>query len=507
MSDLKIERALISVYHKDGLEPIVKKLHELGVQLISTGGTEAFIKSLDIPVVAVESLTDFPEILGGRVKTLHPAIFGGILGRRALSSDVAQMKEHEIPSIDLVIVDLYPFEETVASTNNESEIIEKIDIGGISLIRAAAKNFNDVLICASRNEYADLLRLLQSKNGSTANEDRRNFAVRAFNVTSHYDTAIFNYFNKDGAVRAFKKSMLQSKSLRYGENPHQQGTYFGDLNELFDQLNGKEISYNNLVDIDAAVALIAEFDQPACAVIKHTNPCGVAEAPDLFDAWIKALAGDPVSAFGGIIVLNRNVSKTVAEKINEIFFEVIIAPGYDQDALSILKQKKNRIIILQKKRISGNSAFKSILNGVIEQNKDKALATPDTLKTVTKVSPTAEQIADLLFGEKCVKHLKSNTIVLAKNSQLVGMGCGQTSRIDALNQAIHKAKESGFQLQGAVLISDAFFPFSDCVEIAYREGIAAILQPGGSVRDKDSIDKCDEYGMPMVFSGLRHFKH
>ncbi|MGB3074966.1 MAG: bifunctional phosphoribosylaminoimidazolecarboxamide formyltransferase/IMP cyclohydrolase, partial [Chitinophagales bacterium] len=426
MSDLKIERALISVYHKDGLEPIVKKLHELGVQLISTGGTEAFIKSLDIPVVAVESLTDFPEILGGRVKTLHPAIFGGILGRRALSSDVAQMKEHEIPSIDLVIVDLYPFEETVASTNNESEIIEKIDIGGISLIRAAAKNFNDVLICASRNEYADLLRLLQSKNGRTANEDRRNFAVRAFNVTSHYDTAIFNYFNKDGAVRAFKKSMLQSKSLRYGENPHQQGTYFGDLNELFDQLNGKEISYNNLVDIDAAVALIAEFDQPACAVIKHTNPCGVAEAPDLFDAWIKALAGDPVSAFGGIIVLNRNVSKTVAEKINEIFFEVIIAPGYDQDALSILKQKKNRIIILQKKRISGNSAFKSILNGVIEQNKDKALATPDTLKTVTKVSPTAEQIADLLFGEKCVKHLKSNTIVLAKNSQLVGMGCGQT---------------------------------------------------------------------------------
>lgn len=507
MSEVKIHTALLSVYNKEGLEPIVKKLHELGVELISTGGTESYIRALEIPVVSVDSLTGFPEMLGGRVKTLHPKIFGGILGRRSLAADRQQMSDHGIPEIDLVIVDLYPFEETLSATTDASQIIEKIDIGGISLIRAAAKNFNDVLICASRNDYADLLQLLQSAQGITTIADRRRFAARAFNMSSHYDTAIFNYFNSDGAVKVFKQSVLQHKALRYGENPHQQGTYYGNLADLLEQLNGKEISYNNLVDIDAAIGLIAEFEGPACAVIKHTNACGVAEATDLTEAWQKALAGDPVSAFGGIIGMNRHITKAVAEKINEIFFEVIIAPGYDQDALHILKQKKNRIIIVQKKVISGNSTFKSILNGVIEQNKDKALATPDTLKTVTKVSPTAAQIADLLFGEKCVKHLKSNTIVLAKNSQLVGMGCGQTSRIDALNQAIHKAKEFGFDVKGTAMISDAFFPFSDCVEIASREGIAAILQPGGSVRDKDSIDKCDEYGIPMVFSGLRHFRH
>lgn len=507
MSDVKIQRALISVYYKEGLEPIVRKLHELGVQLISTGGTESFIKSLQLPVVSVDSLTGFPEILGGRVKTLHPIIFGGILGRRALETDVVQMSEHEIPVIDLVIVDLYPFEETVATTGDESKIIEKIDIGGISLIRAGAKNFNDVLICSSRSDYADLLQLLESKNGISTKEERKLFAARAFNVTSDYDTAIFRYFNKDGAVKAFKKSLLQSKTLRYGENPHQQGTYFGDLDALFDQLNGKEISYNNLVDIDAAAALIAEFSHPACAVIKHTNPCGVAEAPELAEAWTKALAGDPVSAFGGIIVVNRKVSKEVAEKIHEIFFEVIIAPDYEEAALVILKQKKNRIIIRQKQAIENKIMFKSILNGVIEQNKDQALATAATLKTVTTVTPSAEQIEDLLFAEKCVKHLKSNTIVLARKSQLVGMGCGQTSRIDALKQAISKAREFGFDLRGTVLVSDAFFPFSDCVEIAHEAGIAAILQPGGSLRDKDSIDRCNEFGLPMVFSGLRHFRH
>lgn len=368
MSEVKIHTALLSVYNKEGLEPIVKKLHELGVELISTGGTESYIRALEIPVVSVDSLTGFPEMLGGRVKTLHPKIFGGILGRRSLAADRQQMSDHGIPEIDLVIVDLYPFEETLSATTDASQIIEKIDIGGISLIRAAAKNFNDVLICASRNDYADLLQLLQSAQGITTIADRRRFAARAFNMSSHYDTAIFNYFNSDGAVKVFKQSVLQHKALRYGENPHQQGTYYGNLADLLEQLNGKEISYNNLVDIDAAIGLIAEFEGPACAVIKHTNACGVAEATDLTEAWQKALAGDPVSAFGGIIGMNRHITKAVAEKINEIFFEVIIAPGYDQDALHILKQKKNRIIIVQKKVISGNSTFKSILNGVIEQN-------------------------------------------------------------------------------------------------------------------------------------------
>lgn len=507
MNEVKIRTALVSVYHKEGLEPIVRKLRELDVQLISTGGTESYIHSLGLPVTSADSLTGFPEILGGRVKTLHPAIFGGILGRRDLPSDTAQMAAHQIQAIDLVIVDLYPFEETLAATQLEAEIIEKIDIGGISLIRAAAKNFNDVLICASRADYPDLLDLLHSGNGNTMKEQRQLFATRAFNVTSHYDTAIFNYFNKDNKVQAFKKSLLKYKSLRYGENPHQQGIYYGDFNAVFDQLHGKEISYNNLVDMDAAVELLDEFEQPACAIIKHTNACGMAEAGDLLTAWTRALAADPVSAFGGIIALNRRLEKSVAEKINEIFFEVIIAPGYDADALEILKKKKNRIIMVQKHKITGTHTFKSLLNGVVSQMKDKALASAGTLKTVTVKAPTADQIDDLLFAEKCVKHLKSNTVVLARNGQLIGMGCGQTSRVDALNQAIGKARQFGFDLRGTVMASDAFFPFSDCVEIAHTEGIAAIIQPGGSVRDQDSIDSCNTHGIAMVFSGLRHFRH
>ena len=510
----KIQSALISVFYKDGLEILVQELHKQNIAIYSTGGTQSFIEQLDIPCTGVEKITSYPSILGGRVKTLHPSVFGGILGRRNLEQDINEMKEFNIPEIDLVIVDLYPFEETVASTEDESKIIEKIDIGGISLIRAAAKNFNDVLICASRNEYDALLQLLHSKQGISSKEDRKLFAARAFHVTSHYDTAIFRYFrntiqydeSEDSTV-AFKQSILQHKILRYGENPHQKGIFFGDLNELFDQLHGKEISYNNLVDIDAAVELISEFENTACAVIKHTNGCGIAEGKEVAEVWEKALAGDPVSAFGGIIIFNRTVNRAAADKINEVFFEVIISPGYDEEALQLLKQKKNRIIMLQKKKPESEKVFKSILNGVIEQNKDLALATVSSLKTVTAAAPDENHIADLLFAEKCVKHLKSNAIVLAKNRQLVGMGCGQTSRVDALKQAITKAKAFGFDLKGTVLASDAFFPFNDCVEIAHEEGIAAIIQPGGSVRDKDSIDLCNQYHIPMVFTGLRHFKH
>ncbi|HYV93504.1 MAG TPA: bifunctional phosphoribosylaminoimidazolecarboxamide formyltransferase/IMP cyclohydrolase [Chitinophagales bacterium] len=522
MSERKIKAALISVYYKEGLELIVRKLNELNVQLISTGGTESFIKSLNIPVTTVESLTAFPEILGGRVKTLHPKIFGGILGRRELNEDVKQMQQHNIPEIDLVIVDLYPFEETVQEVSlslgegrgeeeTQQKIIEKIDIGGISLIRAAAKNFNDVLVCASRNDYADLLKLLEDKRGSSSKDDRQLFATKAFNVTSHYDAAIFHYFNHDEKISTFKQSILQSRTLRYGENPHQQGKFYGDFDALFNQLHGKEISYNNLADIDAAISLIDEFENPACAVIKHTNACGCAEADGALHAWELALAGDPVSAFGGIIVFNRAVNKEEAEKINKIFFEVIIAPGYDEEAEAILKQKKNRIILNRKPDPdqSGQNpkSFKSLLNGVIEQDIDAALSSPSTWKVVTNILPSASQIGDLMFAEKCVKHLKSNAIALVKNKQLIGMGCGQTSRVDALKQAIAKSKSFSFDLTGSVMASDAFFPFSDCVEIAGEEKISAIIQPGGSVRDQESIDACNKLGMAMVTTGLRHFLH
>jgi phosphoribosylaminoimidazolecarboxamide formyltransferase/IMP cyclohydrolase len=507
MGEVPIKTALISVYYKEGLEPIVRKLHELRVNIISTGGTESFIKSLDIPVTTVESLTGFPEILGGRVKTLHPKIFGGILGRRELKQDAEQMIAHGIGNIDLVIVDLYPFEETLASTSEESKIIEKIDIGGISLIRAAAKNFNDVLTCASVNEYTDLLKLLTEKNGSSSKEDRRHFAAKAFNISSHYDTAIFNFFNREEKIPAFKQSILQHKKLRYGENPHQEGMFFGNFEEVFTQLNGKEISYNNLVDIDAAVSFIEEFEDPACAIIKHTNACGAAESNTIASAWELALAGDPVSAFGGIIVLNRAVNKEVAERINAIFFEVIIAPTYDEDALPILKQKKNRIIIRQIGPVRKTIQFKSIVNGVIQQDPDAQVASEINMNVVTDAPPSVMQIADARFAEKCAKHLKSNAIALVKNKQLIGMGCGQTSRIDALKQAITKAKSFGFNLEGAALASDAFFPFNDCVEIAHGEKIAVIIQPGGSIRDKDSLDLCNQYRLPMIFTGLRHFRH
>jgi phosphoribosylaminoimidazolecarboxamide formyltransferase/IMP cyclohydrolase len=507
MSERKIQTALISVYYKDGLEALVSKLHSLGVKLISTGGTEVFISRLGIPVQSVEALTGFPEILGGRVKTLQPEIFGGILGRRSMKEDVAQMEEHEIPEIDLVIVDLYPFEETVASAGDEASIIEKIDIGGISLIRAAAKNFNDVLVCASRKNYSTLLQLLDGKGGTSSLADRRWFATDAFNVTSHYDAQIFQWFNRENQVSAFKQSLLAARPLRYGENPHQSAIYYGHFDALFSQLHGKEISFNNLVDVDAACRLIDEFSHAACAIIKHTNACGAAEASTIESAWEKALAADPVSAFGGIIVLNRPLNTATAAKISEIFFEVIIAPEYEEKALQILKTKKNRIVLQRNGAAATSENFKSILNGVIRQQADSALSSPGTWKVVTQAAPSPEQTTDLLFAEKCVKHLKSNAIVLVKNQQLVGMGCGQTSRVDALKQAIVKAEGFGFSLQGCVLASDAFFPFNDCVQLANEAGVKAILQPGGSVRDAESVDAANEAGMAMVFTGLRHFLH
>ena len=504
--DKKIKNALISVYFKDNLAPIIEKLNSLGVQLFSTGGTQSFIEDLKIPVTPVESLTSYPSILGGRVKTLHPKIFGGILGRRELESDVQQLEEYEIPEIDLVIVDLYPFEETVKLGASETDIIEKIDIGGISLIRAAAKNFNDVLIVSSRNQYPDLLALLESKKGISNIDDRKRLATEAFNVSSHYDTNIFNYFSK-GAIPVFKQSIQQSSVLRYGENPHQKGVFYGNLDEMFDKLNGKELSYNNLLDVDAAVNLMAEFDETTFAILKHNNACGVASRPVLLDAWKDALAGDPTSAFGGILITNAKIDEVTANEINKLFFEVIIAPSYDTKALEVLKQKTNRIILIQKKAKFSSTSFRTLLNGVIEQDKDFKSETAADLETITKIAPSATEQRDLLFANKLVKHTKSNTIVLAKNNQLLASGTGQTSRVDALRQAIVKAQNFGFDLKGAVMSSDAFFPFPDCVEIAHNVGIAAVIQPGGSIKDKESIDYCDSNNMSMVLTGTRHFKH
>jgi len=502
----KITRALISVYYKDGLKEVLEKLKELNIEVYSTGGTYNYINENNFEAKTIESLTSYPSILGGRVKTLHPKVFGGILARRENADDLKQLEEYKIPQFDLVIVDLYPFEETIAYSSDETEIIEKIDIGGISLIRAAAKNHKDVLTVSSSAMYGDLLNLLEEKKGETDLSDRRHFASMAFNISSHYDTAIFNWMNT-GGIDAFKSSSMQPNVLRYGENPHQQGIFYGNMDEVFKQLHGKAISYNNLLDLDAAINLISDFDETTFAVIKHNNACGLASRDNLLDAWNDALAGDPVSAFGGVLATNRNIDLATANEINKIFFEIIIAPSYDADALEVLKSKKNRIILEKNSYDFGNKQFRSALNGILVQDKDLKTETIADLKQATETKPDSAEIEDLLFANKLVKHTKSNTIVLAKNKQLVGSGTGQTSRVDALKQAIEKAKNFELPLEGAVMASDAFFPFADSVEIAHKAGIKAVIQPGGSIRDNDSIEYCNENEISMVFTGIRHFKH
>ena len=502
----RIKRALVSVYHKDGLDEILKKLNAEGVSFVSTGGTKTFIESLGIACDAVEDLTGYPSILGGRVKTLHPKVFGGILARRENEGDQAQLAQYEIPEIDLVIVDLYPFEETVASGADEQSIIEKIDIGGISLIRAAAKNFKDVVIVASKHQYTPLLNLLNEKGAETSLEDRKWFAKEAFAVSSGYDSAIFNYFdNREGSY--FRVAIDQPMHLRYGENPHQKGLFYGQFNNMFDQLHGKEISYNNLLDIDAAVNLIDEFDELTFAILKHNNACGVASRSNVVDAWKDALAGDPVSAFGGILITNTTINKEAAEEINKIFFEVIIAPAYDADALAILEQKKNRIVLVRKECKTCPMQFRSLLNGALMQEKDLCIQTESDLVAMTEKQPSAKEVEDLLFANKIVKNSKSNAITLVKNKQLCASGIGQTSRVDSLKQAIEKAHSFNFDLQGAVMASDAFFPFPDCVEIADKAGITAVIQPGGSIKDELSVAYCNEHNIAMVKTGVRHFKH
>jgi phosphoribosylaminoimidazolecarboxamide formyltransferase / IMP cyclohydrolase len=508
MSVRKISRALISVYYKDNLEPIINLLGKHGVEFVSTGGTQEFIEKLGFSVSPVEKLTGYPSIFGGRVKTLHPVVFGGILFRRDDAGDVKQASEFDIAPIDLVIVDLYPFEETVAKGGSEEDIIEKIDIGGISLIRAAAKNFKDVIIVASRNQYQEVYQLLKSKNCSTDLTDRKKFAAMAFDVTSHYDSAIFNYFNREFQIPSYKKSIQQGRTLRYGENPHQKGIYYGDLDGLFEQLNGKELSYNNLVDVDATVNLLNEFDnEKAFVIIKHTNACGVATASSVKEAYLKAFQADTVSAFGGVLATNEQIDLSAAEEINKLFFEILIAPAYSDEALALLKSKKNRMLLLQKNKLTETKQSKSVLNGIIEQDLDLKTDSGDDLKVVTKKAPSKSEVNALLFASKICKHTKSNTIILANDGQLLASGVGQTSRVDALKQAIEKAAAFGFSLQGSVMASDAFFPFPDCVEIASQQGISAVIQPGGSVKDQDSINFCDQHNMSMVFTGTRHFKH
>jgi phosphoribosylaminoimidazolecarboxamide formyltransferase / IMP cyclohydrolase len=504
---IKIKSALVSVFHKNGLETILQLLNNQNVEVYSTGGTETFITSLGYKVNRVEDLTSYPSILGGRVKTLHPKVFGGILNRSNNATDQEELKQYEIPNFDLVIVDLYPFEATVSSGAPHEQIIEKIDIGGISLIRAAAKNYADSLIVPSKSEYSFLQEILENGGESTLAQ-RKALSAKSFMVSSNYDTAIFNYFNQTENNTVFKASLHESKSLRYGENPHQKGTFYGNLNLVFDQLHGKEISYNNLLDIDAAVSVIADFNsKPTIAILKHNNACGLAERDSLTDAWNDALAGDPISAFGGIIISNQTIDEAAAAEMDKIFFEVVLAPGFTNEALAILQKKKNRIILKTKAFTSDSKQFKSLLNGVIEQDKDLVTETNENLKTVTNLAPSASQINDLLFANKLVKHTKSNAIVLAKNGQLLASGTGQTSRVDALNQAIEKAKNFGFNLEGAVMASDAFFPFPDCVEIAKNVGITSVIQPGGSIKDQESIDYCNNNGMSMIITGLRHFKH
>ena len=509
-TSLKITSALISVFDKEGLAPIVEELNRQGVTIYSTGGTEKFIRDLGIEVVAVEDITSYPSILGGRVKTLHPKVFGGILNRQNTAADQEELAQYEIPQIDLVIVDLYPFEKTVASGASEQDIIEKIDIGGISLIRAAAKNFADVLCVSDKNDYQEVLDLLVSTQGAPSREDRKRFATKAFQISSHYDSAIFNYFNADTkASTALKLSQQEAKTLRYGENPHQEGTFYGALNELLEQVHGKEVSYNNLLDIDAAVNLMLEFYEgaPTFAILKHNNACGFATREKLVDAYEAALAGDPVSAFGGVLIANKTIDFATAEKINDLFCEVVIAPSFDAQALELLKSKKNRILLIQKEAKLEDKTIRTCLNGYLVQDRDNITDSEEHLSTATDVAPSKEEIQDLLFASKICKHTKSNTIVLVKNGQLLASGTGQTSRVDALRQAIEKASSFGFDLNGAVMASDAFFPFPDCVEIAYTAGVRSVIQPGGSIKDQLSIDYCNAQKMSMVFTGIRHFKH
>lgn len=503
MSDRKIRSALISVYYKDNLEPVVRELARQGITIYSTGGTQQFIEGLGIQCVPVESLTSYPSILGGRVKTLHPAVFGGILGRRDLPQDKAEMEQYRIPEIDLVIVDLYPFEETLRTTSEEQKIIEKIDIGGPSMIRAAAKNHKDLTVIADKGDYPQLLEILQQQNATTTLEQRKAFAAKAFYIVMNYDIAINNYFN--GSILT---PLKEERILRYGENPHQKGVFYGDLDGIFEQVNGKELSYNNLADADAALQLISDFDDnnnAIFAVIKHTNVCGIAERAALISAWEAALAGDPESAFGGVLITNKAIDAVTAEAVNAIFFEVLIAPGYDEAALQILKSKKNRILLINKEEGDHGVQFRNVLNGILTQDKDKA--NYEKWEEVGAQPATEAQRADLVFANIVCKHLKSNAIALVKDKQLLGKGCGQTSRIDALRHAIEKAKQFGFSLQDAAMASDAFFPFDDCVRIAKEEGIAAVIQPGGSIRDKDSIQYCKDNGMAMVLTGVRHFRH
>lgn len=504
----KINSALISVFHKDGLDEIVKTLDSLGVTIYSTGGTQNYIESLGVGVEAVEDLTSYPSILDGRVKTLHPKVFGGLLARRE-ASHLAQLQEYDIPEIDLVIVDLYPFEETVANTDDEATIIEKIDIGGISLIRAAAKNYKDVTVVSSKEEYSILLELLKEKQGFTTLDDRRELARQAFKVSSNYDVAIFNYFNEGTADLSFKHSIHRSDILRYGENPHQSGVFYGDFEAMFEKMNGKAVSYNNMVDIDAAVQIMREFrdDDPTFAILKHTNTCGLATRNTLKDAWDAALACDNISAFGGIFVCNRSVDLVTAQSIDKLFYEVVIAPDFDKEALELLSKKKNRILLKINNFDVRKRSFRSLLNGVVEQDTDLKTEISEDLNLATKKAPSESETEDLLFASVAVKHLKSNGIALVKNKQLIGMGCGQPSRVSALQQAIAKAQDFGFDLDGAVMASDAFFPFPDCVEIAKGVGINAVIQPGGSIKDQLSIDYCNENGIAMVFTGNRHFKH
>ncbi|MCK0108655.1 bifunctional phosphoribosylaminoimidazolecarboxamide formyltransferase/IMP cyclohydrolase [Flavobacteriaceae bacterium S0825] len=510
MSDNKtIKSALISVFSKDGLAPIVNKLNEQGVTIYSTGGTQKFINDLGINVVPAEDITSYPSILGGRVKTLHPKIFGGILNRQDNAQDVAELVEFEIPQIDCVIVDLYPFEKTVASGASNQDIIEKIDIGGISLIRAAAKNYKDVICVSSVNDYQEFLDLISENNGVTTEENRKHFAAKSFNVSSHYDTAIFNYFNKNHEIASLKFSETKGQVLRYGENPHQKGFFFGDFEAMFDKLHGKELSYNNLLDVDAAVNLMNEFkgDAPTFAILKHNNACGLAQRNTIHQAYVDALAGDPVSAFGGILISNTEIDVATANEIHKLFCEVVIAPSFSNEALEILKGKKNRILLVQKDIELPQTTVRTCLNGALVQFRDNITDSRDMLTTATNNSPSEAELEDLLFASKLCKHTKSNTIVLAKNKQLCASGTGQTSRVDALNQAIHKAQSFNFDLKGAVMASDAFFPFPDCVEIADNAGITAVIQPGGSIKDQLSIDYCNENNLTMVMTGTRHFKH